>query len=104
MSFLKSKIGNCKIFKNPIEIDYFIESAPNGFFFTSRKTLETNEWVSKVLQRVNKIRTKHFLWCQKLFYPRTSFFKSKIGNCKIFKNPIEIDYLIESERSERVSF
>ena len=43
MSFLKSKIGNCKIFKNPKEIDYFIESAPNGFFFTSRKTLETNE-------------------------------------------------------------
>ena len=22
-----------------------------------------NEWVSKILQRVNKIRTKHFLWC-----------------------------------------
>ena len=37
-----------------IEIDYFIESALYGFLFTSRKTLETNEWASKVLQRVNK--------------------------------------------------
>jgi len=26
-----------------IQIDYFIESAPYGFLFTSRKTLETNE-------------------------------------------------------------
>ena len=26
-----------------IKIDYFIESAPYGFLFTSRKTLETNE-------------------------------------------------------------
>ena len=25
------------------KIDYFIESAPYGFLFTSRKTLETNE-------------------------------------------------------------
>ena len=37
-----------------VKIDYFIQSAPYGFLFTSRKTLETNEWVSKVLQRVNK--------------------------------------------------
>ena len=27
-----------------IKIDYFIESASYGFLFTSRKTLETNEW------------------------------------------------------------
>ena len=26
-----------------IKIDYLIESAPYGFLFTSRKTLETNE-------------------------------------------------------------
>ena len=26
-----------------IKIDYFIESAPYGLLFTSRKTLETNE-------------------------------------------------------------
>ena len=26
-----------------VKIDYFIESAPYGFSFTSRKTLETNE-------------------------------------------------------------
>ena len=26
-----------------IKIDYFIESAPYGFLFTNRKTLETNE-------------------------------------------------------------
>ena len=25
------------------KIDYFLESAPYGFLFTSRKTLETNE-------------------------------------------------------------
>ena len=25
-------------------IDYFIQSVPYGFLFTSRKTLETNEW------------------------------------------------------------
>ena len=49
--------------KGWIKIDYFIESAPYGFLFTSRKTLETKEWVSKVLQRVNKIHTKHLLWC-----------------------------------------
>ena len=49
------------------KIDYLIESAPYGFLFTSVKTLEANEFahsfVSKVLQRVNEIRTKHFLWC-----------------------------------------
>ena len=27
-----------------VKIDYFIESAPYGFLFTSRKTLETKEW------------------------------------------------------------
>ena len=26
-----------------VKIDYFIESTPQGFLFTSRKTLETNE-------------------------------------------------------------
>ena len=31
-----------------VKIDYFIENAPYGFLFTSRKTLETNEWVSQV--------------------------------------------------------
>ena len=46
-----------------IKTDYFIESAPYGLLFTSRKTLETNEWASKVLQRLNQIHTKHFLWC-----------------------------------------
>ena len=45
------------------QIDYFIESGQYGFLFMSRKTLETNEWVSKVLQWVNKIHTKHLLWC-----------------------------------------
>ena len=30
-------------FRCAVEIDYFIESAPYGFLFTSRKTLETNE-------------------------------------------------------------
>jgi hypothetical protein len=42
-----------------VHIDYFIESATYGFLFTRCKTLE-NE---RVLQRVNKIRTKHFLCC-----------------------------------------
>ena len=28
-------------------IDYFIESAPYGFLFTSRKTVETNEWAKR---------------------------------------------------------
>ena len=37
------------IIAQSIKIDYFIESAPYGLLFTSRKTLETNEWVSKVL-------------------------------------------------------
>ena len=51
-----------------INIDYVIESATYGFLFTSCKTLEneraqrTSEF-SKVLQRVNKILTKHFLCC-----------------------------------------
>ena len=35
-------------------IDYFIGSALCGFLFMSRKTLQTNGWVSKVLQRLNK--------------------------------------------------
>ena len=30
-------------FRCAVETDYFIESAPYGFLFTSRKTLETNE-------------------------------------------------------------
>ena len=46
-----------------IKIDYIIESAPYGFLFTSRKNLEAHSFVSKVVQRVNKIRKKHFLWC-----------------------------------------
>ena len=29
---------------NMIQTDYFIKRAPYGFLFTSRKTLETNEW------------------------------------------------------------
>ena len=31
--------------------------------FRNERVSVANEWVSKVLQRVNKIRTKHFLWC-----------------------------------------
>ena len=29
--------------ENAVKIDYFIESAPYGFLYTSRKTLETSE-------------------------------------------------------------
>ena len=43
MYVVHGKILSIKINKI-IKIDYFIESAPNGFLFTSRKTLETNEW------------------------------------------------------------
>ena len=30
-----------------IKIDYFIENAPYGFLFTSRKTLEMNEFCNE---------------------------------------------------------
>ena len=38
----------------------FIHESQN---FRNERVSVANEWVSKVLQRVNKIRTKHFLWC-----------------------------------------
>ena len=31
--------------------------------FRNERLSVASEWVSKALQRVNKIRTKHFLWC-----------------------------------------
>ena len=38
----------------------FIHESQN---FRNERVSVANEWVSKVLQRVNKIRTKQFLWC-----------------------------------------
>ena len=38
----------------------FIHESQN---FRNERMSVANEWVSKVLQRANKIRTKHFLWC-----------------------------------------
>ena len=40
-------------------VQVFIHESQN---FRSARVSIANEWVSKVLQRVNKIRTKHFLW------------------------------------------
>ena len=56
-----------------IKIDYFIESALYEFSihssqnFRNERVSVANERVSKVLQQVNKIRTKPFLWCNLLY-------------------------------------
>ena len=56
---------NCTIRKNRL---LHRKCAARIFFhelqiFRNERVSVANEWVSKVLQRVNKIRTKHFLWC-----------------------------------------
>ena len=48
-----------KLHHRKCAVRIFIHKSQN---FRNERVSVANEWVSKVLQRVNKIRTAHFLW------------------------------------------